>query len=168
MLDTKVINLFGGPGTGKSTTAAHLFALMKLKGINCELVTEYAKERVWEDLHLKNHVAILAEQYTRLWRLQGKVDYIITDSPLFLLQYYAKDVDGLFLDFSEELFHSFDNIDVFLNRVKKYNPKGRLQNLKDAKKIDSFFRQFQYDFEVDADDKAAEKIYNMICERKGK
>lgn len=40
----KVINLYGGPGTGKSTTAAMLFAKMKLAGFNCEYVPEFAKD----------------------------------------------------------------------------------------------------------------------------
>ena len=45
----KVINLFGGPGCGKSTTAADLFARMKLRGLSVELVTEYAKDVVWDE-----------------------------------------------------------------------------------------------------------------------
>ena len=43
-----VINLYGGPGTGKSTTAAHVFALLKQRDVNAELVREYAKDIVWE------------------------------------------------------------------------------------------------------------------------
>jgi hypothetical protein len=43
----KVINLWAGPGAGKSTTAAGLF-LMKLTGRRVELVTEYAKEVVYD------------------------------------------------------------------------------------------------------------------------
>ena len=45
---TKVINLFGGPGAGKSTTAAGLFYEMKVRDIKCELVTEYAKDMTYE------------------------------------------------------------------------------------------------------------------------
>ena len=59
-----VINLVGGPGSGKSTTAAGLFFLMKIRGLRCELVTEYAKElsydKNWSDLKRQLHV--LAEQ----------------------------------------------------------------------------------------------------------
>ncbi len=44
----KVINLWAGPGAGKSTTAAGLFNLMKIRGYNVELVTEFAKEMVYE------------------------------------------------------------------------------------------------------------------------
>jgi len=46
---TKYINIFGGPGAGKSTTAALLFAEMKSGGFKVELVTEVAKDFVWED-----------------------------------------------------------------------------------------------------------------------
>ena len=45
----KVINLVGGPGCGKSTTAAGLFYELKRRDYSVELVTEYAKSRVWED-----------------------------------------------------------------------------------------------------------------------
>ena len=41
-----VVNLFAGPGSGKSTTCAGLFSKLKLAGIYCEMVLEYAKELV--------------------------------------------------------------------------------------------------------------------------
>ena len=44
-----VCNLFGSPGTGKSTLAAYVFAKLKMLGINCELVTEFAKDKTWEN-----------------------------------------------------------------------------------------------------------------------
>lgn len=46
---TTYVNIFGGPGVGKSTTAADLFVAMKKAGYNVELVTEVAKDFVWED-----------------------------------------------------------------------------------------------------------------------
>ena len=42
--NTLVVNLFGGPGTGKSTTMAHVFAELKWRGYDCEMSNEYAKE----------------------------------------------------------------------------------------------------------------------------
>ena len=43
-MKTIVINLFGAPGAGKSTGAAYIFALLKMAGIEAELVTEFAKD----------------------------------------------------------------------------------------------------------------------------
>lgn len=44
-----VVNLFGAPGAGKSTGAARIFSNLKMAGINAELVTEFAKDKVWEE-----------------------------------------------------------------------------------------------------------------------
>ena len=44
-----VVNLFAGPGSGKSTTCAGVFAKLKLAGVNCEMALEYAKDKVWEE-----------------------------------------------------------------------------------------------------------------------
>lgn len=43
-----VVNLFGTPGAGKSTGAAYIFSELKMRGINAELVIEFAKDKVWE------------------------------------------------------------------------------------------------------------------------
>ena len=45
---TKVINLFGGPGVGKSTIAAGLFYNMKIAGYNVEAPQEWCKQKVYE------------------------------------------------------------------------------------------------------------------------
>jgi tRNA uridine 5-carbamoylmethylation protein Kti12 len=81
----KVINLFGGPGIGKSTIAADLFALMKREGYNVELVNEYAKEVTWEGhfSYLDDEFYILAHQNRRLVRLKGKVDTSLQTRPSF-------------------------------------------------------------------------------------
>ena len=40
--------LRGAPGAGKSTLAAYTFAKLKMMNVNCELVTEFAKDKTWE------------------------------------------------------------------------------------------------------------------------
>lgn len=139
---SKVINLFGGPGVGKSTYAAYLFARMKVHGISCELVTEFAKDLVWENNYnrLSNQLCVLAEQFQRLHRVVDKVDYIISDSPLLMQIMYntnplnKEDIDNLIY----KLFSSFDNINVFLqrNKTRAYDPIGRLQTFEEACQID--------------------------------
>ena len=46
---TKIINLYGAPGSGKSTIASGLFFHMKMAGLNVELASEYIKSKVFEE-----------------------------------------------------------------------------------------------------------------------
>ena len=89
----KVINLFGGPGVGKSTAAAGLFYEMKKRQLSVELVTEYAKDMVWEKRWniLDDQLYILAKQHRRIARLaEHGIEYVITDSPISLGLVYLK------------------------------------------------------------------------------
>ena len=127
-----VINLYGAPGAGKSTGAAYLFSKLKLAGINAELVTEFAKDKVWEEnpTVFKNQVYLFGKQYYRMSRLEGKVDVVVTDSPLLLSSFYNKDKEVLGAEFDAlvtKVAKSYESINIFIRRVKPYNPKGRFQ-----------------------------------------
>jgi uridine kinase len=41
-----IVNIYGMPSAGKSTTAAGVFSELKWLNIDCELATEYAKDKV--------------------------------------------------------------------------------------------------------------------------
>ena len=168
---TKVINLYGGPGTGKSTTAAALFALMKLNGYSVELVTEYAKQLVWDDREhtLANQGYVFAKQNHKLAMLRGKVDYIVTDSPLPLSAIYGL-VNGYypsFKDYCLDVFDSYENINFFLTRVKKYVTSGRTQTESEAVEIDQIVRGFLSENAIDyitvrGDSLAAQSIMEIV------
>jgi AAA domain len=134
----KVINLFAGPGAGKSTTAAGLFFAMKTRGQRVELVTEFAKELTYEGVDMSNQLAMLVEQDRRLRRLLGKVDYAITDSPLPLSLIYAPPRFQVpwFTQTALGLFHSYDNRSFFIHRRKSYQTYGRSQSEVEAREID--------------------------------
>jgi len=135
---TKIINFYGGPGSGKSTLMADVFAELKWEDINTEIVPEFAKDLIWEKRSetLADQVYIFAKQYHRIYRLLDQVDYIITDAPLLLNLYYGKTESEFFKNFVVDRYQSLDNIDIFVNRVKKYNPIGRLQTEEEANLID--------------------------------
>jgi hypothetical protein len=128
----KVINLFGGPGTGKSTTAAGVFHHMKCAGLEVELVTEYAKDMVWEHRHniLEDQIYIFAKQQRRISRLRDHhIDWVITDSPIPLGLCYRSTTDNqdAFAQVVMQVFNSYENHNFYLTRNVQYNPNGRNQ-----------------------------------------
>lgn len=172
----KVINLFAGPGAGKSTTRAGLFNLMKNEGKNCEEVTEYAKDVTWEgtQILLSDQLFVLANQNRRLARLQNKVDYAISDSPLLLTINY---VDPQYLPFTfrgmtMELWNTYENINYFIDRSKTYNPNGRNQTEEEARQIDRNilmmldYHKIPYK-RITGDKSAPEMIYNDLFHIQG-
>jgi hypothetical protein len=142
MKKTIVINLLGGPGTGKSTTAAAVFSELKCRGVDCELSSEFAKDLVWEQRYdtFKDQLYIFAKQAHRLFRLVGKVDVVITDSPLILTCFYGQN-DQPLCDFCIDYVSRFNNLNYFLIREKEYNPNGRNQTEAEARQIDVGLRQ---------------------------
>lgn len=140
----KLINLFSGPGGGKSTISAGLFYHMKLEHRNVELITEYAKDLVYSDtlnvLKLQQEY-IFAEQNRRQTILQGKVDWAITDSPLLLSHFYGKERNRsnqeAFLHLVTDTFNMYDNVNFFLERPKQFSEHGRDRNLEQSIEIDN-------------------------------
>jgi ATP:corrinoid adenosyltransferase len=141
----KVINLYSGPGVGKSTAAAGLFYHMKSQGISSEIVTEYAKDMVWEARHniLTDQIYVFAKQQRRLARLKGHgLSWVITDSPLPLgLCYLSPDanLDAL-KDLVWQVFDSYDNHNFVLTRHVPYDPIGRNQTVHEAVVMDQKVR----------------------------
>jgi hypothetical protein len=146
---TLVVNFFAGPGTGKSTFCAGTFAALKWGDVDCEMALEYAKDLTWESSStdkkkkkvknpkLENQLYVFGKQQHRIFRLNGKVDVIVTDSPLLhSLVYDTGDNKALESLILEE--HSmYDNLNIFLRRKKKYNPNGRSQTLQQAIELDN-------------------------------
>jgi hypothetical protein len=138
----KVINLSGGPSCGKSTTAAGLFFAMKKLGYNVELVTEVAKDLVYErhTSMLADQISIFAQQNRRLARLlEYGIDYAITDSPIFLGLLYLKGrpEDPELKALTLKAFNQYDNSNYVLRRTTKFNPIGRLQDEETSIKLDA-------------------------------
>lgn len=153
---TTYINIFGGPGAGKSTTAAAVFYNMKRLGLNVELVTEVAKDFVWENRigTLAIQPYVMMKQYRNLVRLKDKVDYVITDSPILFGLLYAD-------KFEQNLppsYHQFvadchaeiltPSVNILLDRAYTYDPVGRYQTEDEAKKLDLEIEQIMQNTSV--------------------
>lgn len=134
-----LINLYGAPGAGKSTGAAYIFSQLKMAGVNVELVTEFAKDKVWEESKevFNNQVYIFGKQYFKISRCMNKVDVVVTDSPLLLSCIYNTDpiLGEEFNTLVKKVANSFNSRNYFIHRVKDYNPKGRFQSAEESDKL---------------------------------
>lgn len=140
----KVVNLFGGPGSGKSTFAARMFTLMKMRGLSVELITEYAKDVTWEQRTpiLSDQLYLTAKQNRRVMRLMDHdVDFAVTDSPILLSSVYAQLNGNVMYDslvpLIREVYNSYDNISILLSRTVEYSTLGRSQTESEAVTIDT-------------------------------
>lgn len=149
----KIINLFGAPGCGKSTTALGLTYFLKMKGYNVEYVSEYAKDLVFKKdfLELEDQFNIFAKQNNR-FKILKEVDLIITDSPLVFTAMYPnkhypisqlqEQEQEAFENVVVSQFKRYDNYNIYLNRAHSYVQLGRTQTETEANLVGDKMRQF--------------------------
>src|SRR3989304_724393 len=120
-VSTICVNLFAGAGAGKSTCATGVFTLLKHHNVNAEYVSEYAK---------------------RQFRLNGKVDVMVTDSPILLSSVYQDPLDELSHAMVMREFKKYNNLNFYIKRVKPYMKIGRQESFNGAKLIDNKVQSF--------------------------
>lgn len=167
-----VINLLGGPGSGKSTTASGIYYNLKKQHYNVELVTEFIKDRIYEDSALgciEDQIYIFGQQQRRISRLVGKVDIAVTDSPIILSCLYSKIKSPTFEKLVKEVHFQYNNVNFYLDRNGDipYTENGRMQNLTQSMKLDqkllALLCEAKIEFDiVKAGDKSVEEIIDML------
>lgn len=135
----KVVNLFAGPGVGKSTTSAVLYGMLSMAGYRAEYVPEFAKFLTWQkhEAALRDQLYLFAKQDHRLEVLRkAPLDFVIMDGPLPNSILYLKD-RAYFSSFEPlvmEVFFSYDNVNFFLERndSAEYQQQGRNESEQEA------------------------------------
>jgi len=174
------INIFSGPGVGKSTSRAGLFYKMKTLGYKVEEISEYAKTLSYgeDTVKLSDQLLVLATQHHNHFVLDKKVDYIITDSPINMGIVYA-DAENIPLEeykaLAQAIFKRYDNINIFLERNTEahgYQEYGRNQTLDEAiqkdVQIKNMLTNNYIDFtSIKMGSDAVDKIYEIIKYHEG-
>lgn len=140
----KVINLFGGPGVGKSTAMAGLFYIMKVHDHSVEMAQEYIKPYVYNGTAgelIKDQFNLLDKQNEILKSYYNSniLEYVITDCPLLIGIVYNKNkkIEEELKIKTQNLFMMYDNINILIERSSHYKCEGRLETFVEAKDADN-------------------------------
>lgn len=179
MKDTRIINLFGGPGSGKSTVTSGLFYEFKKRNISCDNPYEFPKQVAWEDnsSQINDQLYIFANQHRGIVRSYGKVDFIILDSPILLSLAYKNGYDvgypasiygDIFDQVVVDIFNRYNNINFLLNRQEgEFQTDGRFQDETQSSffhnKIKNILSENKVNYiDISVDDNTVEKILNLV------
>lgn len=147
---SKIVNLFGGPGIGKSSIASGITYKLKKKHITCDNPYEFPKSLAWDNNNeaIKDQLYVLANQHRGIVKSFGKVDYIVLDSPILLSLVYRSVYKGTeypatlydsyhFDDLVLDIHNQYDSINILLDRGDgNHNEKERYQSLEESQELD--------------------------------
>jgi nicotinamide riboside kinase len=142
------INLFAGPGAGKSVTAAGLYYFLGKTGLDVELVREFIKEEmVYNDRFPEgfDQQWIFGSQMHREEKALRNNDLIVTDCPLLLSVVYTEKYEAPGADAMTSQAIRFErdypSLNIFLDREGiEYKDAGRYQDLEGALEIDDWIK----------------------------
>ena len=151
---SKLVNLFGGPGIGKSSIACGITYKLKKQHISCNNPYEFPKKLAWDQniKCIQDKLYVFANQHRGIAECYGKVEYIVIDSPILFStiyhRYYTKGYPAEFYgqpfhDFIIDLHKKYDCIDILLDRTNQgtHNEKERYQDLEESIAIDNLCKE---------------------------
>jgi hypothetical protein len=133
------INLIAGPGAAKSTGANLLAGMLSVAGYKTELVPEFAKVMTWQNNQaaLKNQLYMFAKQDHRIEVLRDQpLDFVIIDGCILnALIFPVARVYPSFAPLVMEVFHSYNNINFFIERAVPFSEVGRNEKEDEARAL---------------------------------
>lgn len=157
VIKPRIINLFGGPGVGKSVQAAGIYFFGGLAGLRMAPIAEYAKGRTLlgdrGTLGFQGYVTL--KQWFDQARVDERYELMVTDSPFLIgLLYPGRGSTPSFPTYLLELYDEFDNLNILLERnpAIAYDEVGRNQTEEEAEEKDALavevLRKYQLPHEV--------------------
>lgn len=169
---TTIINFSGEPSSGKSTAANALFSHLKQIGYNVEIVTEHSKMLAYQGSNILNQdqMYVFANQHNLMFIMTNQLnsnsqplDYIITDSPLYLSYIYGKyhqenqiiknlpiELPETFFQMVIDTYKQYDNVNILMERNHNFGlSKGRFHNEEESQDIKNKIIQLLSDMDED-------------------
>lgn len=137
-----VLNVWGGPGIGKTTLTSRIFTWLKINtDFKVEYSHEFSKSLVYDgrtEILKQDQIFVFSNQYHRLQMVAPHVDVVVTDSPLPLTIVYNETVpEEIFNPMVMEAYNKYKNINILLKRTVPYEQYGRHQTFGDALLVDT-------------------------------
>jgi nicotinamide riboside kinase len=170
----KVINFFGSPGVGKTTSTMELTSMLKKSQVDAEASLEVVKEYIHSNsehlLSYQNYIFAQQERQIRIFKDSNEVEIAVTDAPLLHSAFYAPDTYPVFFkELVFEIFQGYENVNFFINRKHEYSHQGRIHDEDKSdlisRKLRAFLINHSIDFvEIDSTDNIKEKVFAHIME----
>ncbi len=145
------INLWGGPGVGKTATAYWLFSELKIKGYDVQFSEEACKRWACQGrpiISMDQLLLTALQVNTEDEYLRSGTHLVITDCPVMISYVYAHrdklDYSDIILDIGRNFEKRYPSVNIFIERSKdiKYQSEGRYETEDEAKHAD----KLMYDF----------------------
>ncbi len=142
-METLVVNIFGGPCSGKTKLAYALTDALKGLHKNAEFVPEIAKQYLWagREKELLCQPVIFGRQLENINTLYGQVDYIVVDSPILLSAVYSKGWPKSFIRSVIDIHKMYNSLNLFLfSGDWEYNDKHRRTDVNNEEISDAILK----------------------------
>ena len=145
----KRINIYGGPGAGKTAMASYLFHQLKTRHIIIEQVSEFAKTLAYqghEIVGFDQAWIFMTQMHSEEIYLRHGANLTITDAPLYLMMAYIKrDCPWLYSclePIAAKFEEQYPSIHLYVERpsVELYQQKGRFEDFREACEMDMITR----------------------------
>ncbi len=153
----KVINFFGGPGSGKTTLATSTLSILKTLGIKASYITEVGTDMIEAgrgDL-LKDpaYQVFITNNFLEKVYHQKRLgtEYLITDCPLNMqISVYGKGISTETINSFNLTYNSLviNDINVRVRRIKPFLQYKRCHSYDQAIELDEELNRLKYDYEI--------------------
>lgn len=164
-----IVEFFGGPGSGKTTTATRVFSEFKQLGFDCEFTREYAQEAIYtqQRYQLDSQFIVAANQYRKYKELElAGTELVFSDTSLLLSKVYGVNhpSNHLLAPLVDALHREFTVIKVFVRRCKPFRPQGRVHTEAQSREIDILIRHKlgPFDYEIDGTEQGIQELVDKL------